>query len=47
LAYLHFWNLRLKPDTQQETREIAAEMLKLIKEIPQNPFEHTLKAFNL
>lgn len=47
LAYIHFWNLRLKPDTQQETREIATEMLRLVKSIEGNPFKYTLEAFNL
>jgi len=47
LAFLHLWELRLKLDTQQETREIASEMLKLVKNIENNPFEHTLNSFNL
>lgn len=46
-AFLHFWKLRLKSDTQQETREIAAEMLALVKSIPNSPYQHTLAAFNL
>ncbi len=47
LAYLHFWNLRLKPDAQQETRELAQQMLDLVKSIGGKPFEHTLSAFSL
>jgi len=47
LAFFHLWNLRLKPDTQEETRLCAAEMLKLVKEIPNNPFKHTIAAFEL
>lgn len=47
LAYVHFWNLRLKLDTQEETRIIANEMLKLTKSIESNPFEHTIDAFKL
>lgn len=47
LSFIHLWNLRLKIDTQQETRELAQEMLRLVKEIDGNPFEHTLKAFEL
>ena len=47
LAFIHLWNLRLKPDTQIETKEIAQEMLELVKNIKGNPFEHTIKAFNL
>jgi thymidylate synthase (FAD) len=45
LAFLHMWELRLKPDAQKETREIAEKMLKCIKEIPDNPFKFTLEAF--
>jgi thymidylate synthase (FAD) len=46
LAYINMWKLRLKSDTQQETRDIAKQMLNLVKGIEGNPFEHTLKAFN-
>lgn len=46
-AYLHFWKLRLKSDTQKETRDVANMMLKLVKEIPNNPFEYTMKAFGV
>lgn len=45
LAFLHMCNLRLKLDTQKETREVAQQMLDLVKNIEGNPFEHTLKAF--
>lgn len=47
LAFLHMWGLRLKPDAQQETREVAQEMLRLVKEIEGNPFKYTLEAFGL
>lgn len=47
LAYIHLWELRLKKDVQQETREIAAEMLKLVKNIDSNPFKYTIEAFGL
>jgi thymidylate synthase (FAD) len=47
LAFIHLFNLRIKPDAQQETREIAQKMLDAIKNIEGNPFEHTIKAFNL
>jgi thymidylate synthase (FAD) len=47
LAFIHLFNLRIKPDAQQETREIAQKMLDAIKNIEDNPFEHTIKAFNL
>lgn len=47
LAFTHFWNLRLKSDTQEETRIIAAEMLRLVQNIEGEPFKHTIAAFNL
>lgn len=47
LSFLHFWNLRLKQDTQQETRELAQQMLDLVKGIDGNPFKETIKAFGL
>lgn len=31
----------------KEVREIAQQMLDLVKTIEGNPFEHTLNAFNL
>lgn len=46
-AYLHMWRLRLKPDAQQETREVATQMLSLVKSIPGTPFRLTLEAFGL
>lgn len=47
LSFMHLWNLRLKQDTQAETKAIAQQMLELVKTIDGNPFEHTLNAFNL
>lgn len=44
LAFLHLWDLRLKSDTQSETREIAQQMLDLVKSIEGNPFEQTIKS---
>ena len=46
-SFLHMWKLRLKPDTQKETRDIAREMLELVKAIPSSPFRLTLEAFGL
>lgn len=46
-AYLHFWKLRLKKDTQKETRDVANMMLESIKSIPDKPFNYTLKAFGI
>lgn len=47
LAYLHFWGLRLKPDAQAETRQIAQEMLDQVKIIEGSPFKYSLEAFGL
>ena len=47
LALFHLFNLRLKNDTQQETREVAIQMLDLIKNIEGSPFKQSLKAFGL
>ena len=47
LAFMHFWGLRLKNDTQEETRLLALDMLNLVKNIDGDPFALTLKAFNL
>jgi thymidylate synthase (FAD) len=47
LAFIHMFNLRIKPDAQQETREVAQKMLELVKRIDGNPFENTIKAFKL
>jgi len=44
-AFVHLCNLRLKPDAQQETREVVAEMLECVKNIEGNPFQHSLTAF--
>ena len=44
-AFLHLFSLRCKPDTQQETRELAFAMLESIKNIPGEPFKYTLEAF--
>ena len=45
LAFIHLCELRLKPDAQKETRDVVEEMLKQVKSIEENPFEHTIKAF--
>lgn len=47
LSFIHLWNLRLKPDTQLETREICKDMLNLVKNIDGNPFKYSLEAFKL
>jgi thymidylate synthase (FAD) len=46
-AFMHLWRLRLKPDAQKETRDVASMMLDLVKKIPGDPFKFTLEAFGL
>jgi thymidylate synthase ThyX len=46
-SFSHFLSLRNKPDAQVEVREIASQMLNLVKNIENNPFKHTIKAFKL
>jgi len=44
-AFIHLCNLRLKPDAQFETRQLATTMLDLVKNIEGNPFKYTIEAF--
>jgi len=44
-AFLNLWKLRLKPDTQKETRDVAHMMLSLVKDIEGSPFKLTMEAF--
>ena len=44
-SFAHFLNLRNKPEAQKEIREIASEMLQIVKNIEGNPFKHTIAAF--
>jgi thymidylate synthase (FAD) len=46
-SFAHFQGLRNSEHSQKEIREIAQQMLNLVKEIEGNPFEHTIKAFGL
>lgn len=46
-SFVNFQRLRNSEHAQVEIREIAAEMLRLVKEIPGDPFKYTLEAFNL
>lgn len=46
-SFYHFLSLRNKSDAQKEIQEIAQQMLDLVNDIEDNPFEHTIKAFNL
>lgn len=43
LAYLHLFELRLKPDAQEETRILVQNILDLVRHT--GKFEHTLKAW--
>lgn len=46
-SFYHFQSLRNKKDAQKEVREVAEQMLELVKSIKGNPFKETIKAFNL
>ena len=46
-SFYHFQTLRNSEHAQLEVRELAQDMLELIKNIESNPFKHTIKAFNL
>jgi len=44
-SFAHFVKLRDSEHAQKEVRELAQQMLQLVKEIPNNPFEKTIVAF--
>jgi flavin-dependent thymidylate synthase len=46
-SFYHFQSLRNKSNAQLEIKEIAQNMLDLVKNIENNPFRHTIEAFNL
>lgn len=46
-SFMNFQNLRNSEHAQKEIREVAQEMLRLVKEIEGNPFKYTLEAFGL
>jgi thymidylate synthase (FAD) len=46
-SFAHFQGLRNSEHAQVEVREIAQQMVELVKGIDGNPFEHTIKAFKL
>ncbi len=46
-SFMNFQTLRNSDHAQKEIRELAQEMLRLVKEIPGEPFKHTLLAFEL
>jgi thymidylate synthase (FAD) len=46
-SFYHFLKLRDSEHAQVEIRQIAQEMLRLVRDIEGNPFEETIKAFKL
>jgi thymidylate synthase (FAD) len=46
-SFAHFQGLRNSEHAQVEVRDLARQMLDLVKNIDGNPFEHTIKAFKL
>ena len=46
-SFVHFQRLRNSDHAQKEVRELAQEMLDVVKSIDGNPFKHTIEAFNL
>lgn len=46
-SFYHFQILRNSPHAQLEVRKVAQQMLNLVNGIEGNPFEYTIKAFNL
>lgn len=46
-SFAHFQGLRNSEHAQVEVRELAQEMLYLVKNLNGKPFKHTLKAFKL
>ena len=46
-AFIHLWKLRLKPDAQKETRDVALKMLRCVESLEGNPFKYTLEAVGI
>jgi thymidylate synthase (FAD) len=46
-SFAHFQSLRNSKHAQLEIRDIAQQMLELIKNIKDNPFKYTIEAFKL
>jgi flavin-dependent thymidylate synthase len=44
-SFVHFQGLRNSKQSQKEVRELAQQMLELVKNIEGNPFKETLKSF--
>jgi thymidylate synthase (FAD) len=47
LAFIHMCNLRLKEDTQAETRNVVQSMLYLVKTQTEDKFKNSLEAFGI
>jgi thymidylate synthase (FAD) len=45
-SFSHFQGLRNSEHSQKEVRELAQQMLDLVKNIEGNPFKYTIEAFN-
>lgn len=45
LSFMHFQKLRNHPHAQLEVRVLAQQMIDIVREIPGNPFQHSLAAF--
>jgi thymidylate synthase (FAD) len=43
LAFIHLVKLRIKKDVQKETRDLVADMLEQVKNMPGNPFKKSLE----
>jgi thymidylate synthase (FAD) len=46
-SFVHFQGLRNSEHSQKEVRELAQQMLELVKNIEGNPFKYTINAFKL
>jgi thymidylate synthase (FAD) len=46
-SFYHFQQLRNSEHSQLEVRQLAQQMLDLVKNIEGNPFEHTINSFKL
>lgn len=46
-SFVNFQRLRNAKGAQKEVRELAQQMLELVKNIEGNPFKYTIEAFNL
>ena len=44
-SFAHALNLRADPAAQKEIRELFIEMLRLVENIPGEPFKYTIQAF--